>query len=66
MDKEKVALLKQFIQAYKAARDKETFIKMWEDTLANAEDVPFTLSDAYDEAYGNALIQVYAMNEEVI
>lgn len=60
MDNEKVELLRQFIQAYRAAKDKEAFIKMWEDTLDNPEDVPFTLSDAYDEAYGNALIQMYA------
>ena len=60
MDKEKIAILKQFIQAYKAANDKEAFIEMWESVLDNSEDVPFTLSDAYDEAYGNALIQMYA------
>lgn len=60
MDKEKVAVLKQFIQSYKAANDKEAFIEMWESVLDNSEDVPLTLSDAYDEAYGSALIQVYA------
>jgi hypothetical protein len=60
MDKEKVAVLKQFIQSYKAANDKEAFIEMWESVLDNSEDVPLTLSDAYDEAYGGALIQLYA------
>lgn len=60
MDKEKVAVLKQFIQSYKAANDKEAFIEMWESVLDNPEDVPLTLSDAYDEAYGGALIQLYA------
>lgn len=60
MDKEKIAVLKQFIQAYKAADDKAAFIEMWESVLDNSEEVPSTLSDAYDEAYGNALIQMYA------
>ena len=60
MDKEKIEFLKQFIQAYKSADDKELFIEMWESVLDNSEEVPFTLSDAYDEAYGNALIQMYA------
>ena len=60
MDKEKIEFLKQFIQAYKSADDKESFIEMWESVLDNSEEVPFTLSDAYDEAYGNALIQMYA------
>ena len=60
MDKEKIEFLKQFIQAYKASDDKAAFIEMWESVLDNSEEVPFTLPDAYDEAYGSALIQMYA------
>ena len=60
MDKDKVEVLKQFIQAYKAVTNKEAFIKMWDDVLNNSETTPLTLADAYDEAYGNALIQMYA------
>ena len=60
MDKEKVAVLKQFIRSYEAANDKEAFIEMWESVLNNSEDVPLTISDAYDEVYGGALIQMYA------
>lgn len=63
MNKEQVAILKQFIQLYKSAADKEAFITMWETVLADADvDAPATLRDAYDAAYGDALISVY--NEE--
>ena len=66
MDKEIVEVLKQFIQAYEAFNDKEAFITMWKDILNNAETDTLTIADAYDEAYGNALIQVYAKEEEVV
>jgi hypothetical protein len=58
MNKEYVAILKQFITAYEQAKDKEAFISMWKNTL-NTPDEPQTLQDAYNEAYGNALIQLY-------
>ena len=63
MDKDKVQVLKQFIAAYKAADDKEAFISMWEAALAEPDIPPLTLQDAYDEAYGDALAQYYALEE---
>ena len=65
MDKEIVEVLKQFIQAYEAFNDKEAFINMWKDILNNTDSETLTITDAYDEAYGNALIQVYANEEGV-
>ena len=55
-------LLLRFINLYEQANDKEAFIKMWKETLLTP-DKPLTLQDAYDAAYGEAIIQVLA-NEE--
>lgn len=63
MKPEYVEILKQFIASYELANDKEAFITMWKEAL-NTPNEPMTLQDAYDEAYGNALIQVYANEEE--
>lgn len=59
MDKEKIALLKKFIELYKKAEDKEFFIDTWY-TVLSAEpcDEPLTLEDAYNSAYGRALEQL--------
>lgn len=59
MNKEYVEILKQFITAYEQAKDEEVFRHMWKHTL-NTPNEPHTLQDAYNEAYGSALIQLYA------
>lgn len=65
MNREIVEVLKQFIQTYEAFNDKEAFINMWKDILNNIDDdVTLTIADAYNEVYGNALVQVYAIDEE--
>lgn len=58
MDKEKVELLKQFISCYEKYTDKEAFINMWKEILNMEDDEPFTLEDAYNNAYGMALAQL--------
>jgi hypothetical protein len=58
MNRECVEILKQFIKLYKNAKDKEAFITMWEETLSVPDDKPYTLEDAYNEAYGMALAQL--------
>lgn len=61
MNEDKKAILLQFIQLYKNANDKEAFITMWEDVLTTP-DVPLTLEDAYNSAYGSAINQVVFEN----
>ena len=56
--KEYVEILKQFIRLYRDAKDKEAFITMWEETLSVPGEEPYTLEDAYNEAYGSALAQL--------
>ena len=52
-------LLLQFIKMYEGASDKESFIQSMKAILSiDAE--PLTLEDAYNEAYGESLIQLYA------
>ena len=58
MNKECVEVLRQFIKLYRSAKDKEAFITMWEETLSVPDDKPYTLEDAYNEAYGSALAQL--------
>ena len=41
--------------------DKETAIALLEILVSSSEEL--TLKDAYDEAYGSALMQVYAQME---
>ena len=60
MDNEKQMILREFIKLYRAANDKEAFISMWEDFVNAPDPAPLTIADAYDNAYGSALIQVYA------
>ena len=63
MNNEKVEVLREFIALYEKASDKEAFIQMWKESLS-MHDVPLTLEDAYDAAYGEALAQLYASEEE--
>lgn len=58
MNKECVEILKQFIKLYRNAKDREAFITMWEETLSVPNEEPYTLEDAYNEAYGMALVQL--------
>lgn len=62
MNTELINFLRTFIQQYDDAVDKDSFIKMWRDFI-NADDVPLTLSDAFDAVEGEAWAQVY-MNQE--
>lgn len=63
MNEEMRQLLLNFIKLYKQANNKEAFIDMWEKTL-NTPDTPLTLKDAYDAAYGEAIAQVLANEED--
>lgn len=50
-------ILLKFIELYEQANDKESFIKMWKETLLTPDE-PLTLQDAYNAAYGSALAQL--------
>lgn len=56
-------ILLQFIKMYEDASDKESFIQSMKAILS-IDDEPLTLEDAYNEAYGSSLIQLYANNHE--
>lgn len=63
MNKEKLELLREFINAYKNSSDKEAFIDMWDSMIPSdfnnfVEEEPMTLQDAYECAYGRALAQL--------
>lgn len=56
--KENAEFLKQFISCYEKFQDKEAFISMWKEILNMEDEKPYTLEDAYDNAYGMALAQL--------
>lgn len=58
MDEQQKELLRNFINLYKKANNKDAFIKMWEDVVNAPEPEPYTLKDAYENAYGSALAQL--------
>ena len=63
MNEQLVNSLKLFIKLYEKAQDKEAFINMWK-TFLYATNEPFTLEDGYNEAYGNSIAQIMALEEE--
>jgi hypothetical protein len=64
MDEKKVDVLKLFIKLYRQAKNKEAFIDSW-DELLNTKGTEITLADVYDAAYGEAIAQVLANEEEL-
>ena len=56
-------ILLQFIKLYDNASDKEAFIQSMKAILSIYAE-PLTLEDAYNEAYGSSLIQLYAQNHK--
>ena len=56
--KKNAEILKQFISCYERFNDKEAFINMWKEILDMEDVAPYTLEDAYNNAYGMALAQL--------
>lgn len=58
---EKKEFIESLIGIIRESKDKESAISLLEILIAPSEEL--TLEDAYNEAYGSALMQIYAQTE---
>lgn len=59
---EKKEFIESLIGIIRESKDKESVISLLEMLITPGDEL--TLKDAYDEAYGSALMQIYEQMEE--